>query len=348
MTRSGGSPSTPEKLGWSGTVRMPDLWDPLTSPDTAVTFSKLVRARHHRSDPDLRAEAEAARVALWREFVAQHGRVVDSFYCGNLVGGCAMTEQITHAGRRTAVTRTLHPVLNSSVPEFTALEATCNELVADANAGLGRSQSRELAVVTDGVFSAMTRVLRAADEWAATPPKDEQYLADRLRAATEEVAQAKRRVRAAVRREASFIYLQGVLGGAVLTLLLCVLLGVANTRYWPTTVDPGPFVGALVFGLLGAVTSVFQRISGDEVVLTFTPSRLRMLALGALRPVVGATFGAVAHFGLVGGVLGATASSAGVTAAVGLSAIAGFAAGFSERFATDVVRRTNPPPNGTP
>jgi hypothetical protein len=57
------------------------------------------------------------------------------------------------------------------------------------------------------------------------------------------------------------------------------------------------------------------------------------------REIVGATFGAVAYFGLIAGVLGSAAASTGPTAAFGLSAVTGLAAGFSERLATDVVKR---------
>jgi hypothetical protein len=52
--------------------------------------------------------------------------------------------------------------------------------------------------------------------------------------------------------------------------------------------------------------------------------------------VVGAVFGAVAHFGLGAGLLGSTDRP---VATVGVFAIVGFAAGFSERFAKDMVER---------
>jgi hypothetical protein len=59
---------------------------------------------------------------------------------------------------------------------------------------------------------------------------------------------------------------------------------------------------------------------------------------GGLRPLVGVTFGAVAHFALIGGVLASVTETAGRAAAFGLAAVTGFAAGFSERFATDIVK----------
>lgn len=62
----------------------------------------------------------------------------------------------------------------------------------------------------------------------------------------------------------------------------------------------------------------------------------RLLAFGSLRLVVGAIFGAVVHFGLGAGLLGATDRP---VATVGVFAIVGFTAGFSERFAKDMVER---------
>lgn len=142
-----------------------------------------------------------------------------------------------------------------------------------------------------------------------------------------------------VEREGGFTYFQGVLVGALATFAFASVVGILSANYWPHVVTTAGLVGALVFGSLGAVTSVFQRISADGVALSFTPSRLRLIALGSLRPMVGSTFGAVAHLGLIAGLLGSAAASVSATSAFGVSAVTGFAAGFSERLATDVVRR---------
>jgi hypothetical protein len=130
-----------------------------------------------------------------------------------------------------------------------------------------------------------------------------------------------------------------VLVGALLTFAVAAVVGVFTANYWSAVVSTGGLVGSLVFGALGATTSVFQRISSDGVALSFTPSRMRLMALGAIRPFVGATFGAVAYLGLVAGILGSTTTATSATVSFGLAAITGFAAGFSERLATDVVKR---------
>jgi hypothetical protein len=189
------------------------------------------------------------------------------------------------------------------------------------------------------VFSVLTRVLRAANEFAATPPPERARRAELLRIATDEYAHAYKQINAAIQREARFIYFQGTLLGALLMVVACVLLGMAGRQWWDDAVSTPAFVAATIFGALGAVTSVFQRMSTGRLVLDFSASRWQMVALGGLRPFVGAVFGAIVHFGLVGGVLGASATESGPAAIVGFSAVTGFAAGFSERLATDMVER---------
>ena len=125
----------------------------------------------------------------------------------------------------------------------------------------------------------------------------------------------------------------------MLTVAACAALGVAGDRWWGSIVSPPAFVASLVFGVLGAVTSVFQRMSTGALVLDFTTSRRQMRTLGGFRPFVGAVFGAIVYFGLIGGMLGPGVTSASPGAVVGFSAITGFAAGFSERLATDMIER---------
>ncbi len=84
--------------------------------------------------------------------------------------------------------------------------------------------------------------------------------------------------------------------------------------------------------LYGTVVAVVLCV---QLTLDFNAFRGRLLALGGLRPLVGAVFGAVAQFALGAGLFGADLAPT----AVGVFALIGFAAGFSERFATDMVER---------
>ncbi|MEJ3741984.1 hypothetical protein WEI85_01610 [Actinomycetes bacterium KLBMP 9797] len=330
---------TPADFGWSGPVLLPDLWDQLTEPDAIVTFSALAYARMRTQEAAVRGEARAAEAALRRKFIEQEGPIQNASYGRNLLGGCAVTERTQRIGGRDVTVRRLHSVLNTDVPVLVELEAKCAALADDAiTAFCARSGlERQMRTSTDQIYSAMTRVLRAADELAAGAV-DGARRKDLLAMATNEYAHARRQVNAAIQRQSRLTYFEGALWGSLGTIALCALLGAASAQWWSSAVRTPAFVAAIVFGALGAVASVSQRISTGRLVLDFTVPRWQMITLGALRPVIGAVFGAVAHFGLAGGVFSA-GGGADEAAAVGLSAVIGFAAGFTERLATDMIER---------
>ena len=75
------------------------------------------------------------------------------------------------------------------------------------------------------------------------------------------------------------------------------------------------------------------------LLIDFTAPKQQKIALGALRSIVGAVFGAVVYFAVIGGLLAVearTGKDASIT--VAFFAVAGFAAGFSERCGTGRVR----------
>ncbi len=106
--------------------------------------------------------------------------------------------------------------------------------------------------------------------------------------------------------------------------------------------EPGSLTAAIIGGAAGAVISVTQRMTANTLVLDFSASKKQKLALGMLRPIVGAVFGAVVYFAMVGGLLAVNAKT-GKDASIALAffAVAGFVSGFSERFATDVLDRAS-------
>src|SRR5690349_17154632 len=52
------TPATPAALGWTGAVRLPDLWDLVTDPRARVGFGKVVLAHDvPRTHPEVTDEA---------------------------------------------------------------------------------------------------------------------------------------------------------------------------------------------------------------------------------------------------------------------------------------------------
>lgn len=310
---------SPADFGWTDQVRLPQLWEPLLEAKARVGLGAVASAHHIASTREgaVRDEAKLLRRCLRAKFEQQHGVVSNSYFCRNLPGGIVLIE-----------TPDLQTVLNSENDRLVALEADCHTLVHETKVAFPDDPVRSRPLV-DAVYSAMTRVLAAA-ELAAAPSPDGVRLAAALAAAERVVEQATTRVRVAIQRQARFVYFQGALVGTLAAVVVCVLLGVTGARLWGEHVGTAGLVAATLFGAFGAVVSVFQRISTGDLTLDFNASKRQLLVLGSLRPVVGAIFGAVAHFGLGAGLLDAT---------VGVFAILGFAAGFSERFAKDMVER---------
>jgi hypothetical protein len=330
-------PTGPRELGWTEPVRLPDLWDLVTDPRARVGFGKVVLAHDvPRTNPEVTAEALFLERLLRERFEQQNGAIQNSYFCSHLRGGCALVERVDadqHVDRR------LHTVLNSEVGDLVGMEGECVLAVEQSTAALCRpSLADSLRMASDAVYSAMTRVLTAADQWADPTVGHDARLAG-LGAARTEVDQAFARVRATIQRQARFVYFQGTLIGALLTVVVAVGLGFLAARYWRGEVSAPALIGSTVFGALGAVVSVFQRISTGALLLDFNASRAQLVWLGSLRPAIGSIFGVVVQFALVGGLLGSLSAGHPAGVPFGLFALVGFLSGFSERFATDMVER---------
>ena len=312
---------TPADFGWTERPRVSALWDPLLDENARVTLGMVASAHHlavSHDRPEVRDEARLLKRHLRAKFERQQGPIRNSYFCQHLPGAIAMIEEPL----------AVHTVLNIDNDRLVALEADCHALAHQAHTAFAGSRAQQ--PLTDAIYSAMTRVLAAADI------TDEATLVPALAAAEAEVEHVRKRVRVAIQRQARFVYFQGALAGTVVAIVICVVLGMVSARFWADHVDTGALVVAALFGALGAVVSVFQRISTGKLTLDFNASRWQLLSLGGLRPLVGAIFGTVAQFALGAGLFGTGDRPA---TALGAFALIGFAAGFSERFATDMVER---------
>lgn len=325
-------------LGWTGRARLADLWDLLGNPGGRVTWGKVVLAHDApRSHPDVTDEALFLERLLRKRFEEREGLIQNSFFCAHLVGGCALVEK--KDDRTEKVERKLHTTLNSDVGELVGMERECVLSVDQASSALcRRGLTDSLQTASDAVYSAMTRVLTAADLWA-DPAGDHNARLGLLAAARTEVEQARARVRAIIQRQARFVFFEGTMIGAGLAVLASVVLAVLAGRYWQGDVSAPALLGSTLFGALGAVVSVFQRMSNGTLLLDFNASRAQLVWLGSLRPWIGAIFGVVLQFALVGGLLGSLSAGHSPVAPFGLFALIGFLSGFSERFARDMVER---------
>jgi hypothetical protein len=157
-----------------------------------------------------------------------------------------------------------------------------------------------------------------------------------------ELAEAEAYYRQASQRQAQLEYLLGMLTflavAAVATAIIALTAGLLDK----------PITVAILGGATGATVSVLSRMSGGGLKLTPESGKKTIRALGFMRPVIGAVFGAVIYLFLDGGivdVLSPPQNGANLAFYGGL----GFVSGFSERFAQDVIAqvgpKTPPPPD---
>jgi hypothetical protein len=151
-----------------------------------------------------------------------------------------------------------------------------------------------------------------------------------------ELAKAQAYYRAAAQRQAQLDYLVGMLRflvlAGVVTGLIAVTKGLLDK---PATVS-------VLGGATGAVVSVMARMSSGGLKLTPESGRKTIRALGFMRPIIGAVFGAVVYVLLDGGIVDVVNPPSGANSALAFYAGLGFVSGFSERFAQDVIAQVDP------
>ena len=89
-------------------------------------------------------------------------------------------------------------------------------------------------------------------------------------------------------------------------------------------------------GAVGALVSVMERLTADKLQLNHESGEMTIFILGFIRPLFGALFGLALFFFISGGVVDVRLPEEPDTQRYYLAAIA-FLAGFSERFARDVI-----------
>jgi hypothetical protein len=310
----------------------------LAATDGPASFPHIAEARRIRTKYP--QDAQISRVleqALRRKFAEVHGRIRKDYWCVEAYGGCALTDK-----------EELHSALNTHVPDLVDLEVPVRQLARDierifANDAL-RAQREESA---DALYSTMSRIIATADVVVnKETPADGKAAA--LAAVRSEWLLTRQRIEALIQRQARFEYFTGVLLGAPLAVTVFSILGWLAAIHWRSEIVASVFLAASIAGTIGAVISVFQRMSAGQLVLDYTASRRQKLLLGTLRPAVGGIFATIVQFALLGGLLAMqTGPPTATTASFAFFTLAGFVSGFSERFATDMIERAGQVISGT-
>jgi len=325
-----------------------DFWDLLADPAAIIPFGKIVSVHWLTlpgKDPsgkgvastNLRDEAHEAERAMRERFEQQQGLIQNSYFCRNVAGGCVLVED-RNDGR--GVVRKLFTSLRGGAMELVLLLGDTENVVGDAVAAFARKGSRQLWRIrdlSDAAYATATRLLSVADGW--TGLQDDAARKAALDGARAAFATTRLEADVMIQRAARFRYFGGVLIGAVWALAVCATVSWLNARYWSGVVNTAALTGGTVFGVLGAVASVFQRTSTGRLFVDYKAPRWQTRMIAGLRPFVGAVLGLVSQFALVAVVLASLQTTTVSSTSFGFFALVGFVAGFSERFATDMIER---------
>jgi hypothetical protein len=146
--------------------------------------------------------------------------------------------------------------------------------------------------------------------------------------------QARRYYERSAHRQAQIEYFLGMgLGTLLLSAFFVVMALIGDAR-----LDTEPLLYTSLAAGLGAFVSVLARMTRGQLVLSYESGRTIMRLLGGIRPMLGALCGTAVYVLLASGMLTIAPPSNGKEAYYFLGIA--FLAGFSERFAQDMIAKT--------
>jgi sulfite exporter TauE/SafE len=308
-----------------------------TRPERSVSFAELVWVHflrqkelgdHHHDPYD--GPAEERYREFEKRFEARHGAIVAAYWCRTEASGVALTIKrrpgvLPDVVRlHWATTWSTHdkPRLMKLLYGFESLSVRVQEVLRDT--------SQRLAM--QSLFTVISFVLGFAESGRA---KSDRAVAEVERLAKEQLAKIETYYHDAAVRSGQIVYLSGMLLGMIPTALLVVLalvLRLADPSN--TTVRQG--ILCFAAGSVGALMSVMSRMNSGKVRVDWEFGKDTLRTLGALRPFVGAVFGLITFFALKSGVVALDITNH-QSKSTYFYILFAFAAGFSERFAQDML-----------
>jgi hypothetical protein len=319
-----------------------------------VTFHDVATAWFAMTDCELDAKQRNEFTALYPDlrdmFAKPRGGIVTAVFCRNIRVAAALTSSDRAAenpegvmdlvnapgGKKkhnAAVSAAIHvePSLGDPVDwRAKALIFTCQRLHTLAIEFLTH-KPRKISMRT--MFVVLVALLGMLD---ARKADGGALKTEELSCFEGELKRAERYIERSMQNQAQLEYFLGMLWSwLALVALFGALAGVAGLQDRLTLMKE-PLVLAAIAGGLGAVVSVMQRMTSGRLRLAAEGGRRTMHILGAIRPVLGAILGVVLVVFILGKLMpfdGKTATTATLPYFVGLA----FVAGFSERFAQDML-----------
>lgn len=306
--------------------------------ERVVAFPELVRLRFQwRKAVREAATDESERSTKYHtaltEFIGEHGRIVNAYWCAELEAGVALTEKSRVRGpfkRLRAPLRHYHRVSDYATrnqPGIARLMHECDELAVRAIEVLsGRNQR----ICMQLVMASSGHLLSLIDR--PVPTKTE--VSEAIAVEERDFLGAQAYYRQAANGEAQMVYFGGMAVGLGLLAGLYLLIG---EQLDIAGVNEANIVGCLTAGAIGALVSVIARINSGSFALDFDVRPGYTLFLGSLRPWIGSIFGLVIYFAITSGFLNLFDVPADPEQRFYFLCVVSFLAGFSERWAQDTL-----------
>jgi hypothetical protein len=305
---------------------------------------------------------------LLTAFEKVHGPIVKSFYANLVEAGAVVTR--APSGRLELAIEIWWDQVGFNAHEARVLYSRIQALVDQINSFLGTSppvgrlphigptlrygqESHDLEIrlmfeIARDLIGSINREQWAyADRYQRAPRTSEERLAEPSPRHVLEIADLNDRLDSAEKAyvsSAKRAAQQWYWRGASQTAVICVVLlaatvavsGVAGS-WRPTDVALLLAVTALS-GALGAIVSVLQRMAAGSLEISYEAEPEAIKRNGYFRPLLGAIFGLVIYALLAGGLVAINPS--GTASKLAFYAALAFVAGFSERFARDMLSTT--------
>ena len=318
--------------------------------DEKVSFAELVWAHHQRQEKEVYAgersgdwhEEYARRLKL---FCAQHGEIVDAYWCRYEASGVALTEKkqrrrpSTLFCRRDAV-MTMHTATDWRTANAPTIAATLHrwQTAAIKTREILRDTSERIAL--NRIFGASTRLLAVLDQKGDAARIDDADLAAVIKEHNRELAQVNDYYRRAGANAARLVYFRGMMWGTVVLALLVAggVLGAWALGWLDPAHEPTYTLFVVVaMGAAGAILSVMTRMARDGFSLEFEVGRKSIRYLGGIRPWIGALSGLAVYLAMKSNLVEFLQGTG--PKGIYFYATIGFVSGFSERRAKVLLNR---------
>lgn len=304
-----------------------------------VDFAELCFIHHHWRAA-LAAGAPGAelerryRDALDR-FQAEHGLIVNAYWCSGEASGAVLTlrrrKLAARVTRRPARFRfhRLTDWATKNRADAAELLHQCDELAVKATEILRGTTQR---ITMELIMSSAAHVLGLADEASRHDrPSD---LRRALAGARRSLAQTRGYYEEVALREAQIVYFWGMVAGLVAVALVA---SGGVTVFVQGDADQELAYVTVLAGAVGAIVSVLMRVTKNTFVVDADLGRGSLRRLGSFRPVIGAVSGLAVYLAYRSGVLTIQPVVVDEHAPQYFYSLLAFLAGFSERFAKDVL-----------